>query len=141
MKSSRDKQILLDQLRKTPIVQIACEKCGISRASFYRWRADPKFAQAADEAQSEGVALVNDMAESVLLSSIQDRMPWAVMYWLRNRSAPYMQRIKIDANVTHQTEELTPEQEELVARALALGRLLPANKFKKHNKEKKHEQR
>ena len=33
-----NKTIILEQLQKAPIVQIACEKTGISRATYYRWR-------------------------------------------------------------------------------------------------------
>ena len=34
-KSDKAKEALLEQLRKTPILQIACEKVGISRVTLY----------------------------------------------------------------------------------------------------------
>ena len=138
MKTAQTKQLLVEQLRKTPIVQVACEKVGISRATFYRWKADKKFAKQADEAVSEGVELMNDLAESALLSGIKDRNPWAVIWWLRNRHEAYSNRVKIDANISHQVEELTPEQERLVAKALAMAGLLPEGaKENEHEKSDK----
>ena len=42
MKTKKDKELILEQLRKTPIVQVACEKTGIARATYYRWRKKDK---------------------------------------------------------------------------------------------------
>ena len=54
-KSDKNKDLFIEQLKKTPVVQIACEKLAISRASFYRWKVyDPAFAKAVDEAALEG---------------------------------------------------------------------------------------
>ncbi len=65
MKTDKNEQLLLDCLRKTPIIQIACEKSGISRATYYRWRKEnPKFGKMADEAIVEGESFINDMSES-----------------------------------------------------------------------------
>lgn len=139
MKTVQTKLLLIEQLRKTPIVQVACEKVGISRATFYRWRADKKFAQQAEEAVSEGVELMNDLAESALLSGIKDRSPWAVIWWLRNRHEAYSNRVKIDANISHQMEELTPDQERLVAKALAMAGLLPKSADSNPKQENKHD--
>ena len=46
-----NKELVVEQLKKTPIVQIACEKTGIGRATYYRWRKeDAEFGKLADEA-------------------------------------------------------------------------------------------
>jgi len=46
-----DKELLLEHLEKTPIVQIACEKSGIGRSTYYRWlQSDPLFAKKAKKA-------------------------------------------------------------------------------------------
>lgn len=38
------KQAMLEQLRRIPIIQVACEKAGVSRPTLYRMRsADEKF--------------------------------------------------------------------------------------------------
>ena len=39
-RQSKNKEQLLEILKKTPIVQIACEKAGVGRATYYRWRKD-----------------------------------------------------------------------------------------------------
>ena len=44
-KQDASKELLVEQLKKTPIVQVVCEKIGVSRASYYRWRKDDKGSQ------------------------------------------------------------------------------------------------
>lgn len=119
-KSDQTKQLLLEQLKKTPIVQIACEKLGVSRASFYRWRAeDAAFAQRADEATLEGHLLVNDLAESQLIGAVKDRNLQAIMYWLKHHHKDYRNRLEIEGTLNTITE-LSDEQKALVKKALEL---------------------
>lgn len=67
------KNEVIEQLRKTPVIEVACKKIGIGRATFYRWKKkDQKFAEKADFALHEGSQLVNDMAESQLITSIKN---------------------------------------------------------------------
>ncbi|MBI2096276.1 MAG: hypothetical protein HYT43_01420 [Candidatus Taylorbacteria bacterium] len=116
------KAFLLEQLKKTPIIQIACEKVGISRMTYYRWRKDdPEFAKASDSALSEGSLLVNDMAESQLMSAIRDKNMTAIIFWLKHHHANYTNRLEISGHI--KTEELTSEQKKLVQKALALASL------------------
>jgi len=124
MKTSKDKELLIEQLKKTPIIQVACEKVGLSRATFYRLRAkDKRFAEACAEAIEEGSAVINDLAEVQLISAIKDKNMTAVLYWLRMRHPAYASKINLD--IKHESEELTPEQAALVAKALRLANLLP----------------
>ena len=127
MKTSKQKQLVLAQLKKTPIIQVATEKVGIARSTFYRWKAeDSDFAVAVDEAVDQGVSLMNEYAESMLISAIKDRNLTAVFYWLNHRHPAYETRVKVDGKVKHQMDELTPEQSALVERALKnAGLLLP----------------
>ena len=47
---SSEKMLILEQLKKTPIVQIACEKVGVGRSTYYRWKKeDSKFSSSADD--------------------------------------------------------------------------------------------
>lgn len=79
-------QKFLDELLKVPIVQIACERCGISRQTAYRWRGeDPDFYALWDKALEDGETLINDMAESQLLQLIKDKHFGATRYWLDRR--------------------------------------------------------
>lgn len=110
-KSDQNKELFLEQLKKTPIVQIACEKLGISRASFYRWKAeDETFAKGVDEATLEGYLLVNDLAESQLITAVKDRNLSAVTYWLRHHHPVYANRLELDAKIKRD-EGLSPEDE------------------------------
>ena len=115
-----DKAALLEQLRRTPIIQIACEKTGVARATYYRWRVDdPPFASAADEAIHIGESLINDMAESQLISLIRDKNLSAVTYWLGHHHPTYTNKVEITGRLRHDYF-LTTDEEALVAKALAM---------------------
>ena len=117
-RQDEQKTALIEQLRRTPIVQVACEKTGIGRASYYRWRKDDSdFAAACDEAMHEGVELVSDLAESKLINAIKNENHGAISFWLRHRHAAYAEKLQIRAKV-ETDNSLTPEQEQLIRRAL-----------------------
>lgn len=125
-RQERNKELLIEQLRKTPIVQIATEKVGVSRATYYRWRKeDEAFAKDADQALEDGRLLMNDMAESQLLSAIRDQNMTAIIFWLKNRHPAYAPRLQVTAKAEHD-EPLTPEQEEAIREALRHASLLPS---------------
>lgn len=126
-KQQRQKEALCEQLKKTPIVQLACEKTGLGRATYYRWRKDDKdFAKDADEALHEGVKLMNDMAESQLLSAIKDKNLTAIIFWLKHRHKSYTQKFEVTTRI--EDRELTEEQQAMVTKALNLGSLVPPKK-------------
>ena len=120
-RQSREKALVIEQLRKTPIIQICCEKLGVGRTTYYDWRAqDPDFAKEADKALQEGLFLMNDLAESQLLSEVRDGNLGAITYWLKHRHPAYATKMEVKAELRHLDESLTPEQEALVERALRL---------------------
>jgi hypothetical protein len=122
MKTDANKELLLEQLKKTPIVESACQKLDIGRSTYYYWRKEDKeFAKKADEALRDGSLLVNDLAESQLIAAIKQGNMSGIMFWLRNNHATYKNRIDITAHLEKQ-EELTPEQQEIVTHALELSR-------------------
>ncbi len=126
-KQQQQKEALCEQLKKTPIVQLACEKTGLGRATYYRWRKDDKeFAKEADEAIHEGVKLMNDMAESQLLSAIKDKNLTAIIFWLKHRHKSYTQKFEVTTRI--KDRELTEEQQAMVTKALSLGSLMPPSK-------------
>jgi len=125
-RQQQNKELLLEQLKKTPIVQVACEKLGIGRASYYRWlKEDKEFARKAEEALQEGNLLVNDMAESQLLSAIRDKNLTAIIFWLKHHHIAYANRVEVTARLKKDDEPLTPEQEQIVTAALKLAALTP----------------
>jgi len=118
------KDQLLDELKKSPIIQVACQKSGISRATYYRWRKeDADFAEVADQALGESTALMNDIAESQLISAIKEKNMTAILFWLKNRHSAYATRIAISGHLKQDSEALTPDQEAIVQEALRLAGL------------------
>ena len=121
--SKRAKELLLEQLKKTPIVQIACDKVGLSRVSFYNWKKkDKEFSKQVDDALLDGRSLVNDLAESQLINAVKDRNITAIVAWLKHNHPSYKTKVEIEGRV-NVIEELTPAQKELVRKALALADL------------------
>lgn len=120
MKKDKVKDAFLEQLRKVPIIQVACEKVGISRNSVYRWKnEDPEFEKELTTALEEGEALVNDMSENQLLVLIREKNWHAISFWLRKRNPKFKDKIEVE--VAPRQEELTPEQEATVREALRLA--------------------
>ena len=119
-RQTKQKELILEQLKKTPVVQIACEKTGVGRATYYRWRKeDAEFAKIAGDAIQEGSMLINDMAESQLISAIKDKNLGAIIFWLKNHHPSYANKVEITGRLKHDYE-LTMEEEALIAKALAM---------------------
>lgn len=112
-----DKNLLLEHLEKTPIVQIACDKSSIGRSTYYRWlQNDPVFAKSAKKALQRGVLLMNDVAESQLLKGMKDGNMTAIIFWLKSRHSAY--GMKLEIVDTPDKESLTKKQKETIARVL-----------------------
>jgi ACT domain-containing protein len=139
LRIGRNKELIIEKLKSLPIVQIACEKIGISRATYYRWRElDTEFADAANKAIQEGRLFINDMAESQLLQAIKDQNMTAIIFWLKHNHVAYTTRVEI----THPNEDvnkLTPQEETKINQALYLAGLLKGGE-KNESKQEKHQQ-
>lgn len=132
MKKNKFQDQFLDELRKVPIIQVACEKTGLSRNSVYRWRKDDKeFLKNMDTALIEGVALVNDMSESQLLTLIKEKNYPAISFWLRHRNDNYKNKLEITTR--DDDEELTPSQAKIVKQALKLANITKSKSIKNIN--------
>lgn len=113
-----DQELLIEQLKKTPIIQLACEKTSIGRASYYRWLEKyPEFAKRANEAICEGSLLINDLAESKLISAISNGNLGAIVFWLRSHHLTYMPKLEI---TSPHHEQLTEEEQAAIEKALKL---------------------
>lgn len=121
-----DKKLLLAQLEKTPIIEAACKRINLPRSTLYRWfNEDEKFAKACDETIELSIGRINDLAESQLISAIKNQNMTAITFWLKHHHRAYETRLKVEASVDTTQQQLTPEQEELVSRALRMTGLLP----------------
>ncbi len=109
-RQEEQKKLLVDHLRKIPIVQVACEKLGVARATYYRWIAeDVTFAAQTEEALGEGTGFINDMAESQLISAIKEQNFAAISFWLRSRHKAYANKVQI---TTPTKQNLTDDEKE-----------------------------
>jgi len=125
MRKDKTKEIVIEQLKKTPIVQIACERAGVARATYYRWKKENKeFAKAADDAILEGEMLITDMSETQLITLIKEKNFSSIQLWLRHHHPKYTNKVEVIGNLNVREEPLTPEQEALVEKALKLAGVL-----------------
>lgn len=128
---SEDKQKMLENLKQIPIISVVCQRVGVARATVYRWRTqDIKFAKQMDEAITEGVNLINDVAEGKLLSEINNGNLTSIFYWLNHRHSAYNNKVEITTSIK-EDQALSPEQQTAVKNALALTGL--ASKDKNEN--------
>ena len=115
-------KIFIENISKTPIVQFACEKSGISRATYYRWcKKNQKFARSVENALGEGVDLMNDLAESKLLTAIKEGDRSSVFYWLSHRHKAYSPKLEVKTTTeTPKSENLSKVQQDLIRDAIRL---------------------
>ena len=122
VQTTKNKTKLLEQLERYPIVQVACERCGIGRATYYKWREDDQtFKTAADIALKAGVNFINDLAESKLLLNMQAGQNVAIIYWLMHHHPAYMEIVRHRHMHRHEIQQdkgLDPEQIALIKRAM-----------------------
>lgn len=90
-KKSRKTQAFLEQLNTVPNISVACEKVGLARNTIYRWcKEDPEFQESVELALSCGVDSITDLAESKLVSHINNGSLRAIQYWLDNHKKEYI---------------------------------------------------
>ena len=122
------KELLITQLKKTPIIQVACEKIGLARSTYYRWcKDDQDFDFEANQALNRGKQLVNDMAESQLISAIRNQHMTAIIFWLKHHHKDYTTKVELSGEVKTAGVILTQEQEEAIQKAISLVTLKSDN--------------
>lgn len=109
--TEKQKKALVAQLRRTPIVQLACERVGIGRSTYYKWRVyDHIFARAAEKAQEAGKFFINDLAESRLLRMVQDDNLTAIIFWLKHNNPKYAVTTRFIHEYEVATERMSVEE-------------------------------
>lgn len=92
-KQSRNKKLFIKELSTVPVVHIAAQKAGVSRATYYRWRdEDDAFAEECDKALSLSRDVINDLAESQIIAGIKNNDWRAIVYWLAHNHPRYNPR-------------------------------------------------
>jgi hypothetical protein len=122
MKNKKLKEDFIEILSKSPVIQPACERCGISRSTLYRWKSEDKeFSDAVDKASAEGRALVSELCESKLITAIKNENRGAIKYWLWANDPRYSNKLELKGQVTVIPKQLSAEQEASIKRALLLS--------------------
>lgn len=125
IKQNKIQAELIKQLKKTPVIEIAVQKVGIGRNSFYRWRRESKkFALASDKALEEGCAFINDLAVSQLINAMKDNNLTAVFYWLNHKHKDFANKIEVSGSLEVNKSELSKEQKAEIRKALKLAKLI-----------------
>ena len=134
-RQDKNKELIIEQLKKTPIIEVVCKKVGISRATYYRWKKDDQdFAEKAEKSLIDGLGMISDLAESKLISAIQDENMTAIIFWLKSHRSTYRNRVEL-STAEKPKEELTPEQQRVVEKALELGQLTEGDNEKQNDKD------
>jgi len=122
MITKQQKQRFIDELRKTPVIQVVCQKLSIGRTTYYRLRKeDNEFAKQADLAIEEGRLVVNDLGEAQTIALMKDKDMQAIRFWMTHNDPRYSNKLEIKGRITHVSEELSPEQEQILRQALLMA--------------------
>jgi len=131
------KVALLEQIKRTPIKEVSCSKTGISRTTLYRWiKMSNKFAGEIEAALNEGREFINDLAESQVITLIQQGDIAAVRLWLQHNSARYANKLELSGIVATKSE-LSTEDKKVIRQALKLSSIGNHAKPHKNNTDRK----
>jgi len=141
IRQNKLRQALLDQLKRTPAIELACDKVGVARATYYRWtKTSKKFAKEAEAAIWEGRLFISDIAESQIFSLIRDKKIEAIKFWLAHNNPRYSNKLELSGTVMTKDEPLTDEQKALIKKALRLSSLHAYGKSKTNKTDRKNSQ-
>ena len=115
---------LIELLGQYPIVSAACKQVRVPRSTYYRWlKEDQDFANKINEVLAMGVDSINDIAETQLSLAIKNGEPWAIRFWLNNRSVHYSPANRLIREIHHH-KTLIPQAEEPQQYPIALVRFM-----------------
>jgi hypothetical protein len=134
IRQSKLKQVFIAQLKRTPTIELACEKTGVARTNIYRWmRISKNFAKEVESALIEGRIFISDIAESQIFSLIKDKKFEAIRFWLSKNNPRYGDKLEL-TGIINNSVELSPQQEKILREALKLA--LPQNNDKPNTQNK-----
>ena len=118
------KQALLEQMKRTPTLEQACQKVGVSRMTVNRWRTKSKrFDGEVEAALREGREFVSDVAETQMFNLIGQGKQEMIKYFLSHNNARYANKLELSGTIATKDEPLTVEQKKLIREAMKLSPL------------------
>ena len=116
----KQKMKIIEELKKTPIVQYACQKHNVPRSTFYRWKkSNEKFKKEVETALVDGYNLINDLAISQVISKIKNGDNTMTIFWLKCKHPDFLDVRRINHVVTEKRENtITEGREAQIAQAL-----------------------
>jgi len=83
---------LLKEIEKFGNVYLSCQKIGVDKATYYRWKEnDEEFRKRAEKAEEIGRENIGEVAEYGLLQNIKEKNQRAIEFALVNVSKKYKQ--------------------------------------------------
>ena len=123
--TAEQKLAILEQLAKCCIIQLACERVGIGRSTYYMWLSEDKeFKELTDKAIGAGRAYLNDIAFSGLLKRIQEGNITMLIFWLKNNHPWFGDKIRHEYHLVDKDGILPEEQREQIVKAYRLSGML-----------------
>lgn len=120
--------LLLENLEKYPIIQVACEKTWIARSTYYRWiEKNAEFQNIANKALQNWKLLVNDIAEANLISLVRGWNYSSIIFWLNNNHPNYSNKNLVQ-NIILQTTQIEKKQIQNILSKLNTNEYEEANK-------------
>lgn len=118
------KEAFLEQLKRTPTIETACQKVGIARATVYRWiNGNKHFKKKVEDGLTEGRTFMSDVAENQLFSLIGEKEFKAIKLYLSTHNPRYGNKLELSGSIATKDEPLTKEQKRLIREALRLSTL------------------
>lgn len=112
-KKQSNKNKIIEELKVIPIVQHACQKIGVPRSTYYRWRTeDADFSSRCDSSMDPGIESINDLAESQLIIRIKNGDYKSITYWLSHHKDTYKEdKSKKELNMATWTDLMLATEE------------------------------
>ena len=136
-KKEYEKTLMIEQLAKTPIIQVACEKIGLARSTFYRWKDEDKnFSKKVDDAIEQGSRVINDLAESQLIYAIKEGNLRAITFWLTSRHPKYSNKTQVSITKESDNNAITARQMDIIKSILTTAEYLKHSQYTIDDNEK-----
>lgn len=108
------KETVVEKLKENPLISFVAKKVGVGRSTLYRWaNEDIIFKDKVIEAQIIGRNMLNDVAISKLMVSIDQGDIRAIIFWLKHNHPDFIDPEKALTNELSRSKgKLSVEQKE-----------------------------